>query len=66
MEKLGEKIEGSRYYRNFCRNCEEPIRVTEQKRNDAVACDTCTSPVLEFSQGTGGGWRVIKSTKGLA
>jgi len=31
MERRGEKIAGSKYFRGFCFNCEEPIRVESKE-----------------------------------
>jgi hypothetical protein len=42
MELRGQPIDGSRFYRNFCCACGEPMRVVRQ---DAfltdTACDAC-------------------------
>jgi hypothetical protein len=32
MEQRGEPIAGSQLYRDFCAVCQEPIRVTKEKR----------------------------------
>ena len=42
MEAAGEKIPGSKYYRQFCYACKQPIRVTEQDRtNPVLRCNDC-------------------------
>ena len=42
MEAAGEKIPGSKYYRQFCYVCKQPIRVTEQDRsNPVLRCNDC-------------------------
>lgn len=39
MEKRGEKIVGSRYRRQFCTYCGEPVRSLK----DWAICDDCNS-----------------------
>ena len=46
MEKYGELIAGSRFYRAFCTLCNEPIRVkysqlSKQKRHRGHICEIC-------------------------
>jgi hypothetical protein len=41
-EKLGDRIRGSRFYRNFCSLCGDPIRVTEERRfRTKQSCECC-------------------------
>jgi hypothetical protein len=42
MEKKGEKIEGSRYYRDFCAGCGEPMRVVRVDPNIPPYCEQCS------------------------
>ena len=52
-EKRGEPIAGSRWYRNFCARCGEPLRV-EAKLATAVdlACRDCDPPHLGVGRET--------------
>ena len=43
----GERIKGSRFYRDFCCYCGEPMRVKEKdldKENNCLDCDGVTAP----------------------
>lgn len=43
--KRGDPIPHSRYYRNFCCRCGEPMRVVESKReDDGLYCRDCDPP----------------------
>lgn len=44
MEKLGEKIAGSRFYRAFCARCSDPLRVDEEvlKKGIDLYCEQCS------------------------
>lgn len=38
----GDAIAGSRYFRNFCAACDEPMRVYEDDRNSTeMECERC-------------------------
>ena len=57
MEKRGDLIPGSRFYRNFCSMCGEPMRVFSQDRLDenvlCLDCRTFRSP----GAGSPHGWK---------
>lgn len=40
--KAGEKIDGSYYYRQFCRRCKTPMRVTYIHRILGTYCEECS------------------------
>ena len=48
MEKAGERIAGSRYFRAFCLKCGEPIRVSSPK--GGAQCEGCSKTIV--SHGT--------------
>jgi hypothetical protein len=49
VESLGQPIRGSRYYRNFCWLCGDPIRVIEELRfRTHVACEGCRPHPLKI------------------
>lgn len=50
--KVGEQIPGSRYFRDYCRRCSEPLRVTEGRLDIANYCNDC-SPGEPPAAGTG-------------
>lgn len=41
MELRGQRIPGSRYFREFCSRCYAPLRVTESKIGYGVQCEDC-------------------------
>ena len=41
MEKRGEKIPGSKFYRVFCKDCGEPMRTTLHEVDDEHQCREC-------------------------
>jgi len=41
MEDRGQPIKGSRFYREFCSECEEPMRVTKEKVGVGLLCEQC-------------------------
>ncbi len=41
MEQRGEAIASSRFYRDFCERCSEPIRVKFDDLKKANHCDDC-------------------------
>ena len=68
MEKQGERIKGSRYFRGFCCVCHDPIRTFVSESEPESSCDDCRrKPIAtDFANGAGGGKRVIKSSRGLS
>jgi ribosomal protein S27E len=42
MELKGEQIQGSRFYRNYCKRCGEPMRVSYNRKDAGVYCETCS------------------------
>ena len=53
MEKAGEKIAGSRYYREFCTRCREPLRVTENRVGHSNYCEVCDPPHMGVGSSKG-------------
>jgi len=41
MEKLGEKIKGSRFIRVFCKGCNTPMRTTTKEIDNEHWCEIC-------------------------
>ena len=43
MERRGQSIPGSRFYRDFCFECGEPMRVSEDRLKKGIKnrCETC-------------------------
>lgn len=39
--RIGDHIQGSKYFRSFCVECDEPIRVTTENLIDPI-CDRCS------------------------
>lgn len=47
LENLGDRIPGSRFFRNFCCRCGEPFRVdSEQRLARDLLCEGCDPPPL--------------------
>lgn len=44
VEKQGDKIQGSQFYRDFCPGCGDPVRVTKDKLKTSkkVWCEECS------------------------
>lgn len=51
-ETWGRKIEGSRYIRDFCPLCKEPIRVLPQNILDNNFCSYCDGHPRTFKKRT--------------
>jgi len=41
MEKRGERVKDSQFYRSFCTLCGEPIRVCKEDINKEIYCQEC-------------------------
>jgi len=41
MEKRGERVKDSQFYRSFCAYCKEPIRVCKEDINKEIYCQDC-------------------------
>lgn len=59
MEKLREKIKGSRFIRVFCKGCNTPMRTTTEEIDNEHWCEICspihqgcTSPQERLSGGS--------------
>jgi len=44
MEARGERIQGSKLFRDFCCKCGEPIRVSKVVKYGIAVCDDCNTP----------------------
>jgi len=44
MERHGQRVEGSSYFRAFCVRCREPMRVTQERINEDNYCEQCDPP----------------------
>ena len=44
MEKYGQQINGSRFFRGFCYKCNEPVRLTEHmiSLKRSIVCRECS------------------------
>jgi len=45
MEKFGEQISGSKFYRDFCPYCKEPIRVAYDNLGIGIHCSECSPDI---------------------
>ena len=43
MEKRGDPVPGSMFYRDFCAGCQEPMRVTEDRLKTSNYCGQCST-----------------------
>lgn len=43
MLKYGDSIPGSRFFRAFCLECKDPVRITKQRRDnfESITCKQC-------------------------
>ena len=41
QEKAGDPIEGSRFFREFCKRCRTPMRVTKERVGYSNFCGDC-------------------------
>ncbi len=48
MERLGEPIPGSRFYRCFCLRCGEPMRCAQADLQEEHYCEECDPPAPAF------------------
>jgi len=50
--KRGDRIPGSRYFRDFCKRCETPMRVGEAGLRIGVCCEDCEPRQLSQAAAT--------------
>lgn len=51
---VGSAIPGSRYYRDYCTRCSEPMRVEEDRVGDEHFCSECDPPHMGVGNATPG------------
>jgi hypothetical protein len=52
MELRGQRIPGSKYFRDFCGRCGAPTRVTQNRIGDGMWCEDCEPPFIRCKPAT--------------